>query len=82
MSLNSMDNVLFGPISKKYCFLFYIFTVFWYILFVFSVISTLYLIVTKRTNMKMIGGGIAISIMYFVAYIQNRLFHSMCEVSL
>jgi hypothetical protein len=82
MTLNSMDNFLFGPISKKYCHLFYFITIFWYILFVLSIISILYMFASKRTNMKMVGGAFAVSLMYFVAYIQNRLFHSICMVSL
>lgn len=69
-----------GPISQKYCLLFYIFSIvqfFQFVLFIFSILYILFFSKTKiELQLIIIFGGILI--LQFIVYIQYRLLYNMC----
>lgn len=77
--MERIHDMFFGPLSKDYCFLFYVFMVF-NLVAIFFIVSALVggLIFAKKLTREQIGSGIAMLILYLVAYLQNRILHSMC----
>lgn len=79
MMMENFHDMFFGPLSKDYCFLFYVFMVF-NLVAIFFIISAIVggLIFAKKIPKEQITSGIAMLILYIVAYLQNRILHSMC----
>ena len=79
MMMERFHDMFFGPLSKDYCFLFYVFMVFNLVAIFFIVLAVVGgLIFSKKLTREQIGSGIAMMILYLVAYLQNRILHSMC----
>tara|TARA_B100001996_G_scaffold285846_1_gene226129 strand:- start:249 stop:503 length:255 start_codon:yes stop_codon:yes gene_type:complete len=79
MLMESFHDMFFGPLSKDYCFLFYVFMVFNLIaivLIAFAIIGGIFL--SKKITKEQIASGIGMLVLYLVAYLQNRILHSMC----
>jgi hypothetical protein len=75
----SLNDYLFGPLGKEYCFYFYVLAVLGFFITFFLVVS----LVIAIFNMKKLSGGViagmAMGIVYpALFYLQNRLLHSMC----
>jgi hypothetical protein len=76
----SLENYLFGPLSKQYCMLFYLMSVLGLLTFVIVLVTAGYGILSgsKKFSLTEIL-IIAYSLFFpFLFYIQNRLLHSMC----
>jgi hypothetical protein len=76
MSNGDLADQFLGPISKKYCLYFYALMIFFLFVFVISIIGLVYALATKKGFTAM--GALAISLMYGMAYLQNRLLYNMC----
>ena len=78
----SLENYFFGPLDKRYCLLFYIFTVLMFIVFVFGLIGAASQFLT---NKKMSSTEMYLTIYSllatFISYLTYRLLHSMCIAS-
>ncbi len=77
-------NRYFGPLSRDYCIYFYVLSIICGIIFVSSVISIIYFAVTHRNkiNTMFVVNSIFILFNSFLAYISNRLLHTMCVKSI
>lgn len=76
----SLENYLFGPLSKQYCLLFYLMSVVGLLTCVLVVVAGGISIMdgTKKFSLMEIL-LLAYSLIFpFLFYIQNRLLHSMC----
>lgn len=69
-----------GPISQKYCLLFYIFSIVQFFGFIFLVLAILYVIFLGKTKVEIsdiISLGFIASLQ-LMSYIQLRLLYNMC----
>jgi hypothetical protein len=84
MATNSFMDRYFGPLSRDYCVYFYALSIIFGFMFLSSVISILYFAVTHRSkvNTMFIVNSIFILLNSFLAYIANRLLHTMCVKSI
>ncbi len=75
-------DTLFGPMSKQYCFYFYILSVFGLISLLFLVVSSLVLGISKGKGIMFYLGTLSVAIVYGMIYLQNRMLFNMCSNSL
>jgi len=77
-------NNYFGPLSKKYCIYFYYLSIFFFVMYVISLISFTVFIVKhyNKVNLAYIVNFVMILINTLLGYFVNRLLHSMCMNSL
>ena len=77
-------NDYFGPLSREYCGYFYILSVMFGFLFVFSVISIVYTLVLhyKKINAMFVANSLVLLINLFFVYFTNRLMNTMCVKSI
>lgn len=83
MSVSFMDKY-FGPLPREYCEYFYVLSIIFGIMFMLSVISIAYFMVThiKQVNTLFIVNSVFILLNSFLAYLANRLLHTMCVKSI
>jgi len=75
-------DTLFGPISKEYCFYFYILSVFGLVFMVLLTLFTLFIGIRKKEGFPFYLKSFSIVVMYGLLYLQNRLLFNMCSNSL
>ena len=77
-------NNYFGPLSKKYCIYFYYLSIFFFVMYVISLVSFFVFIVKhyNKVNLAYIINFVMILINTLLGYFVNRLLHSMCMNSL
>ena len=82
--MDSLMNKYFGPLPREYCVYFYALSVFFGFTFLFSLISMLYFVLMhmKRVNMTFIVNSSFMILNTFLAYLVNRLLHTMCVKSI
>ena len=70
----------FGPLPREYCVYFYLLSIIFGTLFVFSAISIAFFMIMhfKKVNITFIINSVMVLINIFLAYIANRLLHTMC----
>lgn len=73
--MSDLNDMLFSPLDRRFCDYFYYLQVFSFILFLFTLLSVVMLLVNKKINWD-----IAIySVLYpFIMYFTHRIFYSMC----
>lgn len=83
MNMNDFMNTYFGPLGQEYCIYFYALSIFFGIAFVLSVISVITYMIThiNKIDMKMLIHTFFLLINSFLAYLVNRLLHTMCVKS-
>ena len=81
--MNSLKD-LFTPLDKKYCDYFYYVSVISYFMFIFILLTFMYSLVfnSKKLNLNICMNSVSIVISFFLTYLVNRLFYSMCVKSL
>jgi hypothetical protein len=79
---NKTLDLLFGPLDRKYCLLFYILTILAFIALVLFVLSGLYIGISKRKGIEYYFLALFIGLFYAFNYLQNRLLYSMCVSSM
>ena len=84
MDMNNFMNTYFGPLGEEYCVYFYALSIFFGIAFVLTVISvvTYMLMHFNKINMNYIMHAFFLMLNSFLAYLVNRLLHSMCMKSM
>ena len=82
--MDSFMNTYFGPLGEEYCAYFYILSIFFGITFVLTVISIVAYMVThmSKIDMKFLMNTFFILVNSFLAYLVNRLLHTMCMKSI
>lgn len=83
MSVSLMDQY-FGPLPREYCMYFYVLSIVFGIMFVMSAVSIAYFMIThiKKINTMFIVNSIFILLNSLLAYLANRLLHTMCVKSI
>ena len=76
-----MDNV-YGPLSKHYCIYFYYLSIFGFVLLFLTLISTLFIGISKNKGFSFYLIGFTMALAYGILYFRNRLLHTMCSKSL
>jgi len=79
MASTFMDQY-FGPLPREYCVYFYALSIIFGIMFIISIVSIAYFMIThiKKVNTMFIVNSIFILLNSFLAYLVNRLLHTMC----
>ena len=82
--MNSFMNTYFGPLGEEYCVYFYALSIFFGIAFVLSVISVVTYMFTNinKINMTFLIHTFFLLLNSFLAYLVNRLLHTMCMKSI
>ena len=82
--MDSFMNTYFGPLGEEYCVYFYALSIFFGIAFVLSVISIVsYMIMhVNKINMTFLIHTFFLLLNSFLAYLVNRLLHTMCMKSI
>jgi len=76
--MSNLLNLIYGPLPKNYCNLFYIFSVIGFIYFVLALVSYGYLAIIKKRNFTFYLQSIYVLGAFLIFYLQNRLLHTMC----
>jgi hypothetical protein len=81
----NIQNILLGPLDKKYCIYFGIMSILALIIFIIYIVGSIGLIIYKRKNVFSTEGvslniitPLFASILYLMVYYQNRLLYQMC----
>jgi len=79
MNRSFMDTY-FGPLSREYCVYFYALSVFFGAMFASSVVMVAYFMLThmKKVNVMFVLNASFMLLNTFLAYLVNRLLHTMC----
>jgi len=80
---NFMDQY-FGPLPREYCLYFYALSIVFGIMFAISAVSIVYFMIThiKKVNTMFIVNSVFILLNSLLAYLANRLLHTMCVKSI
>jgi hypothetical protein len=83
MSVSFMDRY-FGPLPREFCVYFYALSILFSVMFVTSVFSIGYFMVTniKKVDAMFIMNSLLVLLNTFLAYLVNRLLHTMCVKSI
>jgi hypothetical protein len=78
--MNNFMNSYFGPLGQEYCVYFYALSIIFGITFLFSAISIASFIVMhhKKVDVMFIVNAALVLFNSFLAYLANRLLHTMC----
>lgn len=82
--MDNFMNTYFGPLGEEYCVYFYALSIFFGIAFVLSVISVVTYMFThvNKINMTFLIHTFFLLLNSFLAYLVNRLLHTMCMKSI
>ena len=78
----SLNQMLFGPIDRKYCLYFYYVSVFAFLLLIMLFFSSLYIGLFTKIGNVITFQMVLMALGYAAFYLQNRLLYSMCINSL
>lgn len=82
--MNYLLNKYFGPLPREYCVYFYILTIIFGVMFVISAVVITYFMVVhyKKVNTIFVVNSLMVLFNTLLAYIANRLLHTMCVKSI
>jgi len=82
--MHSFIDTYFGPLPREYCVYFYALSIIFGVIFVSSAISILYFIIMhfKKVDVIFVLNALLLLFNTFLAYIANRLLHTMCVKSI
>ena len=82
--MSNFMNDYFGPLGKEYCTYFYILSIIFGLVFVFSAISIASVVVMhhKKVDTMFIINSFFILFNSFLAYLANRIMNTMCVKTL
>lgn len=74
----------FGPLPREYCVYFYALSIIFGVMFVFSALSIAYFMLMhmKKVNTMFIVNSFFVLLNTLLAYLVNRLLHTMCVKSI
>ena len=77
-------NDYFGPLPREYCVYFYALSIIFGFFFVTSLLSVLFFVVMhfNKINSMFIINSLLLLFNTFLAYLANRLLHTMCVKSI
>lgn len=74
----------FGPLPREYCVYFYVLSIIFGVMFVFSALSIAYFMIMhiKKVNTMFLVNSFFVLLNTLLAYLVNRLLHTMCVKSI
>lgn len=75
---DSIMDTIYGPLSQQYCVYFYYLSMIGFVLLILSLLTSLYVGITRKKDSSFYMKMLMVSIGYGVFYFQNRLLYSMC----
>ena len=83
MAVSLLDQY-FGPLPREYCVYFYALSIIFGIMFMISAVSIAYFMIIhfKKINTMFIVNSVFILLNSLLAYLVNRLLHTMCVKSI
>ena len=74
----------FGPLPREYCVYFYALSIIFGVMFVFSALSIAYFMIMhlKKVNTMFLVNSFFVLLNTLLAYLVNRLLHTMCVKSI
>ncbi len=72
--MQDLMNLFFGPLGMKYCNIFFAYTAF----SLFFLILVIWMTIMSIIKRKFSWNVVAILIVYFAIYLQNRVLYNMC----
>ena len=80
-------NMYFGPLSKKYCVYFYYVSIFFFLMYVITLIGAIAFIIKNykdfaKINLSYVINLVMVLINMLLSYFVNRLLHTMCVNSI
>ncbi len=80
----SFMETYFGPLPREYCVYFYALSIFFGFVFITTLLSLIVFMFNnhKKVNMLFIVNSFFILLNTFLAYLVNRLLHTMCIKSI
>ena len=81
--MESVENFLFGPLDSRYCLIFYVFMVVFFLGLVMIIVKSVYngLFGSKKMGTKEIFMTIGAILYAVILYLHQRLLYSMCVKS-
>ncbi len=73
-----LNNLLFGPLGKNWCSLFYFFSILYFVIFFLMVGLTIFYLAGKNANGKLSFLTAISSLTPLLAYFIMRILHGMC----
>jgi hypothetical protein len=82
--MDSFMNDYFGPLGQEYCMYFYVLSIIAGVSFVLSAVSVVSYTVMhySKINSMFVVNSVLVLFNTFLAYIANRLLHTMCVKSI
>lgn len=82
--MDSFMNDYFGPLGQEYCMYFYVLSIIAGVSFVLSAVSVVSYSVMhySKINSMFVVNSVLVLFNTFLAYIANRLLHTMCVKSI
>jgi hypothetical protein len=74
----------FGPLPREYCVYFYALSIIFGVMFIFSALSIAYFMLMhmKKVNTMFLVNSFFVLLNTLLAYLVNRLLHTMCVKSI
>ena len=85
--MTNIMNKYFGPLSKEYCVYFYYLSIFFFLMYVITLIGAVAFIIKNykdfsKINLSFIINLVMVLINMLLSYFVNRLLHTMCVNSI
>jgi asparagine N-glycosylation enzyme membrane subunit Stt3 len=85
--MTNFMNMYFGPLSKKYCVYFYYVSIFFFLMYVITLIGAIAFIIKNykdfaKINLSYVINLVMVLINMLLSYFVNRLLHTMCVNSI
>ena len=77
-----MLDSLFGPLDRKYCDYFYVFSAMYLVVALLILVSSLMMYFSSKNGKVNMAQLMLVVFTYLLMYFQNRLLYSMCYKSL
>ena len=85
--MTNFMNEYFGPLSKEYCVYFYFLSIFFFFIYLTTLIGIIAFIIKHynngaKVNLLFFINSVMLLLNSLIAYFVNRLFHTMCVNSI
>jgi hypothetical protein len=82
--MSTFMDKYFGPLPREYCVYFYFLSIIFGLIFASSALSIAYFMIMhfKKVNTMFVINSLMLLFNTFLAYIANRLLHTMCVKSI
>jgi hypothetical protein len=83
MANDQLAEFLMGPLSEKYCDIFYFIGIFVLLSILLGICMIVYMIISgTKISSGLMMTWIANLIVYFIVYLENRILYNMCKKAL